>query len=191
MNIRNETIDEFELPASILGPLPDWFYPALGRVVAVSALLENKAQVLAETLAHSPQDSLTMTSVAKLRKIAISAAIRIDSANAGSVQSTVDPISAPVSEFFDEVVRLLDRRNGVVHAIWPAQPGEQQFGWRPRRTHHDDETRLTDENTRDRLTDLIRRETDLILGFNNLHGSVTHARLRAAEGGYETLAIDG
>ena len=39
MPIRIESIDEFALPASILGPLPDWFFPALGRVVAVSGLL--------------------------------------------------------------------------------------------------------------------------------------------------------
>ena len=126
-----------------------------------------------------------MTPVAKLRKISIAAATRIDAANIGPGKSTVDPISASVAKFFDEAVRLLDRRNAVVHAIWPAQQGEQQFGWRPRRTGHDDDTRLTDDNTRARLIDLIHRETDLILAFNRLHGSATHARVLAAEGGSE------
>ena len=95
INNRNELLDEFELTDSILGPLPDWFFPALGRVVAVSAVLENKARILAETLANQPQDILTMASVAKLRKAAITAAGRIDTANSGSGMSTVDLTSQP------------------------------------------------------------------------------------------------
>ena len=48
-------VDEFDLPVMLFGTQPEWFFPAVGRVVAVSALLENKAQVLAETLAGCPR----------------------------------------------------------------------------------------------------------------------------------------
>jgi len=187
VNASNEKVDEFGLPDSAFGRLPDWFFPAVGRVVAVSALLENKAQVLAETLANYPQDTLTLTTSARVRKIGVEAAAQIDAANSASA---VDPIGSQVGAFFDEVVDLLDRRNSVVHAIWPAQAGEEQFGWRPPRRAKDNETRITADNTRARLTDLIRRKADLIQAWNNLHGTATHARLRAADGGYHGLPLD-
>lgn len=179
--------DEYRLPDQLFGPLPDWFFPAVGRVVAVSSLLENKAQVLTEDLANVPQDTLTMTTPAEMRKIARKAAHQVDSANSAL---EVAPISKDVESFFGQVLDLLERRNSVVHGIWPAQAGEEQFGWRPRRPGRDVKTRITADNTCADMTDIISRAAHLIQSWNNLHGAVNYARTRAAEGGYEGLPVD-
>lgn len=178
--------DEFGLPLSLFGTLPDWFFPALGRVVAVSALLENSAQVLVETLAGFPQDTLSMAPIADLKKNALGAAEQIDLANA---DSGADPVKPAVTDFFDRTAHLLDRRNGVVHAIWPAQPGEEQFGWRSARPGKATGVRVTADNTLAKVTDLIRQESELILAWNRLHGAATQARTRAEGRGYRGLPI--
>ena len=177
-------VDEFDLPVMLFGTQPEWFFPAVGRVVAVSALLENKAQVLAETLAGCPQDTLSMARIADLRKNALQAADQIDMANSSS---GVEPVKPEVTDFFDRTARLLDRRNDVVHAIWPAQPGAEQFGWRSPRPSKTTSVRVTADNTRAKLSDLIRQESELILAWNRLHGAATHARVQAATQGYAGL----
>lgn len=63
--------DDFGVPDRMLGEHPDWFCPALGRVVAVCALLETRAQSLAENLARMEPGTLTrsrVTSWATLRQ---------------------------------------------------------------------------------------------------------------------------
>lgn len=179
--------DEYSLPDLLFGPLPDWFFPAVGRVVAVSSLLEHKAQVLAETLMNVPQDTLTMKPPAEMWKLARKAANQVDSANTAL---GVAPVSKDVESFFGQVLDLLERRNGVVHGIWPAQAGAEQFGWRPRRLGRDVETRITADKTRADMTDLIGRAAHLIQSWTNLHGAVNYAQTRAAEGGYKGLPVD-
>lgn len=169
-------VDEFDLPAVLFGPPPDWFYPAVGRVVAVCALLENKAQVLAETLTGVQQNTLTMARLSDLKKQALHAARAIDARNAGGA---ADPLTPGTTEFFVRTELVLARRHGIVHAVWPAQPGEQQFGWRPGRREDGGQARVTADNTRAGLTDLIRQASQLILGWPGLHGAASHARLRA------------
>jgi len=74
--------------------------PAVGRVVAVSALLENKAQVLAETVASVPQDTLSVATIASLKKFALRAAGQIDSVNAGT---GADPVTPAVTDFLSRL----------------------------------------------------------------------------------------
>jgi len=89
--------DDFGTPDRMLGGHPDWFYPALGRVVAVCALLETRVQSLAEILAHMEQGTLTQKPNHVLCETAAAAVQMIDSANeamqlgpiGGSSQSTV------------------------------------------------------------------------------------------------------
>ncbi len=128
-----------------------------------------------------------MTRPSTMKKLAHKAASQIDRSN---VTLGVDPISRDVDVFFGTVLHLLERRNSVVHAIWPAQPGEEQFGWRPGRLGKDSQTRLTQDNTRIDMTDLVSRAAELIQTWNNLHGLVSHARTRAADGGYAGLPLD-
>lgn len=179
--------DEFGLSDGLLGPLPSWFFPAVGRVVAVSSLLEQRTQVLAETLAALPQDSLTMTRLSGMRTLALKAAREIDRAND---PQGIEPIVNEVHTYFAEVVKLMDRRNGIVHAVWPAQGGEAQFGWRPRRLGRDAQTRGTSDNTRAQMVDLIRSATARVESWPSLFMRANHARSRAAEVGYAGLLIE-
>jgi hypothetical protein len=103
--------DEFGLPDRMLGRHPDWFYPALGRVVAVCALLETRAQALAEILAHQAQGTLTKRPIPVLCGTATAAAQSVDSTNDSM---NFAPISPRVVEFYKKVGEIMDRRHAVL-----------------------------------------------------------------------------
>src|SRR4051794_25713204 len=52
-------VDEYGLPAGILGRHPDKFYGSVGRVVCVCAVLEDKVTTLRHTLARAQQGQYT------------------------------------------------------------------------------------------------------------------------------------
>jgi hypothetical protein len=83
--------DDFGIPDRMLGEHPDWFYPTLGRVVAVCALLETPAQSLAEILAHMEQGTLTQKPNRVLRDTAAAAVQMIDSANEAMQLGPIGP----------------------------------------------------------------------------------------------------
>ena len=165
----------------MLGVHPEWFYPALGRVAAVCALLENRAQALAEILARLEQGTLTMKRTADLRGAATAAARLVDSANH---PLQVAPISAQVDEFYAQLSEIMDRRNAVIHAIWPAQSGEAQFGWLPGKLASRGEARTTRDNTQVGLLDLIGKAVTLVDQAGDLISLTSFAVSRALEAGY-------
>jgi hypothetical protein len=173
--------DEFGLDEGLLGEQATWLYPAIGRVVCSSAVLENKAQVLAESISGAIQGSLAMARMKELEAIALKAAKRVDEKRGGGA----DPIRPHVAEFFATTRRLLDRRNAIVHAMWPAQPGPQQFGWRPP-ARADAITRVTTDNTAESMIDLIAQISDQVLHFPQLLNRASAAQRI----GLDTTRID-
>jgi hypothetical protein len=160
--------------------MPSWFYPAVGRVVAVCSLLEYRAQILVEALSLAPADSFSSTSFSDLRKSARKAAILVDERQIGS---TIGEVRGDVDRFMAQVQEVLQRRHGVVHAMWPAQVGDEQLGWRPRRPGKDVETRITQDNTLADMKQLISAASALINQAEALHGAVNAAAVRALQAG--------
>lgn len=62
-------INEYGLPAGILGLHPDEFYAALGRIVSVSAVLEGKVTTLRHTLANARQGEFAHEPVSSQIKV--------------------------------------------------------------------------------------------------------------------------
>ena len=58
--------DSFGIPDDLLGPHPEEFYGAVGRIVTLSALLENGLLALVEKLKPDAQHSLAKMSAADL-----------------------------------------------------------------------------------------------------------------------------
>lgn len=156
-------VDDFGVPESLIGEHPDWFFPALGRVVAVCAVLETRALELAESLAQVPQGSFAKKPIATLKANAHGHAEDFDAINADRGVGT--PITKTVDDYFDRILDVMERRHAVVHANWPAQPGDIQHGWRYGRSDPGPATRVTADNTRDKLVDLIKTASDLVMTF--------------------------
>jgi hypothetical protein len=173
--------DEFGLPDRMLGRHPDWFYPALGRVAAVCAFLETRAQALAEILAHQVQGTFTKKPIPVISLTATVAAQAVDSANR-SMNRT--PISPRVVELYERVVEIMDRRHAVIHAVWPAQPEETQFGYRPGVAAGNGEVRVTKDNTRAGMVDLIGNAVAMVAECGNLISPASFAVSQAIQAGY-------
>lgn len=173
-------VDEFGLPEDLFGPHPEWFFPALGRVVAVCALLEERALNLAAAIAFVQPSTLTMKPLAELAKQAKQGARGIDEI---TVKLGVALITDAVNKFFDEAREVMKRRNDVVHSIWPAQPGEEQFGWRPPRAQDDGAVRITSDNSQDSFTDLIRCAVAVVESFPDVYEITCWAVSRAGAAG--------
>jgi hypothetical protein len=113
--------DSFDIPDGMLGQHPEEVYGAVGRIVLLSALLENGLQTLVEKLKPTSQSSLS--SVSALAAEGRKHLPRFD-----------DPSQrARAESFFADVDGALKERNDVAHNVWPAQPGRELFGWRPSR----------------------------------------------------------
>lgn len=184
--VRGE--DEFGLPDGMLGRHPVWFYPALGRVAAVCALLETRAQALAEILAHQVQGTLTKRPMTVLCLTATRAAQAVDSANRSN---RIPPISPRVVEFFNRVVEIMDRRHAVIHAVWSAQPEETQFGYRLGMAGGNGEVRVTQDNTRAGMVDLIANAVAMVAESGHLISPASFAVSQAIQAGYAGTTASG
>lgn len=111
-------VDAFGIPTRFFGPHPETIWGAIGRTVALSALLEDRLVALLQNLNNKPQTAYSKSAasevVEKLRKAA------------PSDQPSWDGFGA----WLDAVGAALEWRNDVVHNLWPAQPGDRLFGHR-------------------------------------------------------------
>jgi hypothetical protein len=89
-----------------------------------------------------------------------------------------------VNEFYAEVGEILDRRHAVVHAVWPAQPEEAQFGYRPSNAAGHGEVRVTEDNTRAGLVDLIGNAVAMVDECGDLISPASFAVSQAIQAGY-------
>ncbi|MBZ5735140.1 hypothetical protein K8Z61_11605 [Nocardioides sp. TRM66260-LWL] len=134
-------VDAFGVPDTLLGPLPDEFYGAVGRIICLSALLENKMLSLYQALTGSQQDEHTRLPLSELVN------------RCSAVVSAAGPSDTRdrMSTYLVLVDSATKDRNDYAHNLWPAQPDGQFFGWRPGRATRasDNEDQMTSKNFAD------------------------------------------
>lgn len=137
-----DAVDDFGVPLRFFGDHPEWMWPAVGRTVGVSALLEDHLATLLIVLTLQPEKD-----VARLRVSAVVTRLR------AAAPTTQDWAGFP--GFLDRTDELLKWRNAVVHSLWPAQPGGALFGHRrDPKTGERLIVEATPEQLRERLTEL-------------------------------------
>ncbi len=122
--------DRFGVPDHLLGPHTDEFYACVGRVVALSALLEDRLRVLVQR-----QVGVT-DAPANLGTMQVSVLIRMGTAH--MVEFIDDPTRSLAEEFFVRVLWAMDERNDIVHNLWPAHDDGPHLGWRSARDESGD-----------------------------------------------------
>lgn len=152
-------VDDYGLPADILGRQPDEFYGSIGRVVCVCAVLEDRVTALRHTLAGAQQGQYTQQQVSK----------QIDAARSLS-RYLNEPAQRVVSLFLDDVEDAFRRRNDLVHSLFPAQPDGRIWGHRPTRDKEvRDGTADTIETSVEELRAFISELAALVRRFNQVH----------------------
>jgi hypothetical protein len=150
------TIDKYSLPSGILGDHPDDFYAAVGRVVCVCAVLEDKITTLRHTLARVEQGRFAHQPVSEQIRVARTLARRLPN----SAAETVDT-------FLNRVDTVITTRNAVVHSSFPAQPSGRLWGHRPARDRSVTDGRAdTFETSIEDLKHLIGELAELVQTFN-------------------------
>lgn len=122
--IHAVTVDDYGVPSNLIGTHADDFFALLGRIVALSASLENRVLVIYQSLVGAAQNEYTTVPVGKLLKRCHKELHRLDG-HPGDRQL--------LEVFLSKAETVIERRNDYVHNLWPAQPGGRLFGWRPPR----------------------------------------------------------
>lgn len=163
---RMNGVDDYGLPADILGRQPDEFYGAIGRVVCVCAVLEDTVTTLRHTLAATQQGQYTQQQVSK----------QIDAARSLS-QKLGDSALRTIRLFLDDVEVAFRRRNDLVHSSFPAQPDGRIWGHRPNRDRSViDGTADYVETSINDLRAFIGELAELVRRFNQVHAMASAAR---------------
>lgn len=114
------TVDEFGMPSNILGPHPEEFFQMLGRIVALSSVLESNLRAFCEYLEGVPQGALVGTRFKELIKDGRSALTRI----------AAPDDRALADDFLTRGEAAVLRRHIYAHSLWPAQGDGRLFGWK-------------------------------------------------------------
>lgn len=154
-----DTADAYGLPAGILGIHPDEFYGAIGRVVCVCAVLEDRVTTLRHTLAHAEQGKFTHQPVST----------QIDVAER-MTEALPELDGRQVRDFLTAARAAFQHRNDLVHSSFPAQPDGRIWGYRPTREKSvTDGTADTVETSLDNLRGFVVQLADLVNSFNQVH----------------------
>lgn len=140
------TEDSFGVPSNLTGHHPEEFFSLLGRIVALSALLENRVLVFYQYLVGRRQDQHTELGVGRLITNALSEIRRL----------TLPADRELAAEFLTEAKAITTRRNNYVHNLWPAQTDGRLFGWRVPQKRNAREA-LTTVSTLEEMRDDLRR----------------------------------
>ena len=122
--IHGVSVDEYGVPSNLMGTHHEDFFALLGRIVALSASLENHVLVIYQSLVGAAQSEYTNLPVGRLLANCRTELQRLDSRPSDRER---------VEMFLSEAEAIIERRNHYVHNLWPAQPGGRLFGWRPPR----------------------------------------------------------
>lgn len=142
-----------------MGRHSDEFFGAIGRIVCVSAVLEDKVTTLRHTLANAEQGRYTRQNVSSQIKTARIVA-----------RDRPEPAAETIAAYLDKVEAAFRRRNDLVHSSFPAQPDGRIWGHRPTRDKDvTDGTADTVETTIDDLRQFIQTLSGLVNSFNQVH----------------------
>jgi hypothetical protein len=151
--------DAYNLDLNVLGPHPDEFYGAVGRIVCASAVLEQQISAMRHALAQVQQGTYSHEQVSDHIRAARKFA-----------KSLPDQDGQRVRAFLKRAERAFDKRNDVVHSAFPAQADGRIYGHRPIRDRAvTDGTSTPFETTMPELKEFIGRLSGLAREFNRVH----------------------
>lgn len=114
--------DQYGVPESMFGPVPEEFYGLVGRVVMLSTLVEDRMLMLLWAMDDKPQPTHAGKPFWQLQQLIEQ---RIDSMGRD--------LHAEITDVVARVAAAMDRRNGLVHSLWPNPTLEEAQGWRSKR----------------------------------------------------------
>jgi hypothetical protein len=156
---QSVTTDAYNLDVNVLGPHPNEFYGAVGRIVCVSAVIEQQISAMRHALAHVQQGTYSHEQVSDHIRAARKLA-----------KSLPEQDGQRVRAFLKRAERAFDKRNDVVHSAFPAQEDGRIYGHRPIRDKAvTDGTSTPFETTMPELKEFIGRLSGLAREFNSVH----------------------
>lgn len=114
-------LDEFGVPANLLGRHPDELYGLIARIVMLTALLEDRQRTLLASLTLTGEEAYASKPATKVIELL---------QTAGAEAAALRPEWGALTELLNRTAEHLAFRHGVVHNLWPAQPGGGVFGHR-------------------------------------------------------------
>lgn len=163
--------DAKDAAKAILGPHADVFFIAMGRIVCVSACLEEKLTALRHALASEHQGRFTQQ------------AVSVQIVEARKLLGRL-PISdaAAVSAYLDRVGDAFKKRNEYVHSSFPAQSDGRLWGHRPTRDKTIiDGTADTIDTSPEEMDMFILHLAGLVKDFNQIFARCSNLSPRTAE----------
>lgn len=103
--------DAWGVPASMFGPMPPEFYAGVGRVAALSALLEDRLRALLQAVRQVAQTKHAGDGASRLKS-----ELRRRAQHLG-------PDWEGFEGFAERVDRVIERRNTYVHSLWQPKDG--------------------------------------------------------------------
>lgn len=138
--------DQFGVPPNLMGQHPEAFFSILGRMVALTAVLENKILVFYQYLVGRSQDEHTGLSVGQLITKSLEEIHQLPTGDRQYAEG-----------FLLEAKAITEKRNDYVHNLWPAQGGGRLFGWRAVSKKKTPTASITTEGTLEEMRyDLLR-----------------------------------
>ena len=144
--------DDFGVPGNTFGSVPERFYGALGRIVALGALSEMQFASLVCHLARLTEKTLAGHQMKQIVE-------RFDKL-AEKQSAAGRPLPEEVVAIRIDLKAAMDERNALVHSSWPTVTLELARGWRtvPKSLRtSDDEYVVWTETNIDEMTALIGR----------------------------------
>lgn len=142
--------DRFGVPGNTFGAVPEDFYAAMGRIVNLGALVEQRLSLLVEKLAGLQEKDVAGEQMKDLAK-------RFDKI-AKSRELPTKVLAAK-----EEAVQAMYDRNAHVHSLWPSPTAEDARGWRgiPKKQRTEDGPHLewifiSDSGIRELILRLVR-----------------------------------
>jgi hypothetical protein len=113
------TPDAWGVPLNILGNRSEEFFAAMGRIVGLGAILENKILGFFQYLVGRDQQAHTRLSISTLIDMALKELHRLPQADREFAE-----------QYLAEAKAITTRRNDYVHNQWQAKGDDRFYGWR-------------------------------------------------------------
>lgn len=118
------TTDAYGVPSNLLGRHREDLFSMLGRIVMLSATLENRLLSIYQSLMGASRSEFTNVPVGKLIGRCNDELHRLDGRPDHRLL---------LETFLADAKVIIEQRNHYVHNLWPAQAGDKLWGWRPSR----------------------------------------------------------
>ena len=157
------TTDDFNLSERVLGPHPDEFYGAVGRIVCVCGVVEQQLSAMRHALGQIEHDKFNQQPASSQSKISRQLSHELPPEDGERVR-----------QFLDRADLLLAKRNSIVHSSFPAQGDGRLWGHRSARnraiTDGSVETLVT---TMPELKEFVAELSNLAEDFNQVFAVCT------------------